>query len=168
MWEMTFMCATEQLLICVHKTAEMGLLAADKLIETTRDDNFKEKLCDSREVYKRVWMSADMLLKARDGDDSGVSDMAKVMCDMSIDFTALRDDSTDKLLEKLSKGNERGLKELEKAFSECGADADEEVVNLANVLRKLLLKEREDIDAMQGGSENEKFFFGDEPPRERV
>lgn len=163
------MCATEQLLICVHKTAEMGLTAADKLIETTRDDAFEQKLRDSREGYKRVWMSADMLLKASGGDDSGVSGMAKVMCDMSIDMTAMLDDSTDKLLEKLSKGNERGLSELENALSQYGADADPEVVRLANVLRRLLLAERADIEASQrGGIESPEYRSSSESARPRA
>ncbi|MEG0750928.1 MAG: hypothetical protein RR998_04205 [Oscillospiraceae bacterium] len=145
------MCATEQLLICIHQTAEMGAASIEKLIESSKDETFRKKLADSREQYKRIWLSADTLLKSREGDDRGISGAAKMMSNLNIELATLRDGSTARLMEMLRQGNERGLETLEKAFAEYGADADEEIVNLADVLRKKLLSERREIDNSLSG-----------------
>ncbi|MDO4566405.1 MAG: hypothetical protein Q4B42_03650 [Oscillospiraceae bacterium] len=164
------MCANEQLLIAIHKTAEMGMLSTEKIMEVSRDEALKRALSDSREEYKRIWMSADTLLKASDGDDKGVSGMAKAMTDMNIELTAASGGSTEKLLEKLSKGNERGLEELERALSEFGGGAYEETVNLAGALRSLLIRERADLDSAleEGAGPLAPEPRGEDSPRDRV
>ncbi|MEG1809035.1 MAG: hypothetical protein RR244_04225 [Oscillospiraceae bacterium] len=129
----------------------MGAASIEKLIESSKDETFRKKLADSREQYKRIWLSADTLLKSREGDDRGISGAAKMMSNLNIELATLRDGSTARLMEMLRQGNERGLETLEKAFAEYGADADEEIVNLADVLRKKLLSERREIDNSLSG-----------------
>lgn len=136
------MSSNEQLLVCVHKNAEMGKNSIEKLMSVSEDKAFNESLERDLEQYKRIWLSSDTLLKASDGDDSGVPVTTKVMSDMMVDFTALTDNSTEKLSEMLLKGVEKGLNELDQTLGGSGKHADEETKNLAHALRSFMYAER--------------------------
>ncbi|MEG2633750.1 MAG: hypothetical protein RSA97_04075 [Oscillospiraceae bacterium] len=135
----------EQLLTAIHKTSEMGKNTLNKLKEKCEDNSFLAVIDRQYEEYKRFFMSADTLLKACEGDDSGVPAGSKVMGDMMIDMASLRDKSTCHYADMVLKGTERGITELDDAMIKLSSAAKPETLNLAEALRSVLICNKSEL-----------------------
>ncbi len=135
----------EELLIAIHKNAEMGKNSLGKLREKCEDNALLGIVNEQYEEYKRIYMAADTLLKANEGDDSGVPATAKLMSDMMLDLSAMMDNSTASFADMMLKGTERGIEEIEDAMTKCADGARVEIVNLAETLHKFLLRNKSEL-----------------------
>ena len=138
------MCANEQLLIAIHKNAEMGKNTLDKLLPESKGE-IRAVLEEQLEEYKRIFMAADTLLKSMDGNDGGVPPMTKVMSDLMIEVQTLSDKTPAHLSEMVLKGIDLGIEEINSALNELQLKAKPETVNLANTLRTFLMRNKETL-----------------------
>ncbi len=136
--------ANEQLLVAIHKNAEMGKNTIDKLLPESRGE-IRSVLTKQLEEYRRIYMSADTLLKSMDGNDSGVPVMTKVMSDMMIEVQTWTDKTPAHLSEMVLKGIDMGIREINSALNELQLKAKPETVNLANTLRTTLMHNKETL-----------------------
>ena len=138
------MCANEQLLIAIHKNAEMGKNTLDKLLPECKGE-FRSVIETQLEEYKRIFMSADTLLKSMDGDDGGVPAMTKIMSDLMVEMKTMTDKTPAHLADMVLKGIDMGIEELNGALNELQLTAKPETVNLANTLRTALMHNKETL-----------------------
>lgn len=135
----------EQLLMGLHKGAEMGRNTIDKLISYVEDKPFKALLERHRKEYSRIYMSADVLLKSLDGDDGDLPAMAKAMGDLMIDMTTLTDRSTLKLAELVMKGTKKGIEQFNEDMEKYSRGASTETNNLARVYGEFLEHNQQEL-----------------------
>ncbi len=141
----------EQLLIAIHQNAEMGKTGLEKLREKCADPALLDLVNAHYEEYKRIYMAADTLLKACEGDDSGAPAAAKLMSGVMLDFAAMKDSSVANFADMMLKGTEKGLKEIDEAIAQFAGTAKTETVNLAETLRAFLLHNKSELLARING-----------------
>lgn len=136
---------TEQLLCCIHRAAEMGRENVGKLQNCATDDHFRALLARWQQDYSRYYSSADVLLKARGGDDSGLGAMSRVMGGLMTDLNLAVDGSDAHIAEMLHRGTEQGIRELGEQLDAARGIAEEEAINLGQNLYDFLLRCRSDL-----------------------
>ena len=136
------MTANEQLLVAIHKNAEMGRNTLDKLLPECRGE-IRGVIEKQHDEYRRIFMAADTLLKSMDGKDDGVPAMGKIMSDLMIEMQTLTDKSTPHIAEMVLRGVDMGIQEITDAMEKLRLQAKPETVRLAETLQKALHRNKE-------------------------
>lgn len=143
------MCANEELLIAVQRCAETGRDALDRVLPAATGE-FRREAEQRREKYKRLYMAADSLLKAGDGDDSGVPALRRAADAVRLEVKALRDRSAAGLAAALLTTTDRGLLDISTALAQLQLRARPQTVNLAAELRRELIADKEALQRWVG------------------
>ena len=139
------MSSAQQLLSCTHKNAEMGKNTMAKLLPMINDPGLKSVVQLQHDEYTRIFMSAEILLRSGGADVNGVSAVAKTMGNIMIDINTLASKSAPHIAEMLVEGTDRGIKEIDEAFTQYGVSASTEAYNLASALRDALYRNRREL-----------------------
>ncbi len=137
--------ANEELLVAIHKNAEMGKTSLEKLAEKCENHNLQELISRHHDEYKRIYLAADTLLKDCEGNDAGVPAAARMMSNMMLDLAAMKDHSTANFADMMLKGTDKGIEEIEEAIEKYGCTVKPEVLNLAKTLRSFLLQNKSEL-----------------------
>jgi len=137
----------EKLLCGIHRAAEMGRDSLARVLQSVQDEHFKNTLSEWQQRYSRYYISADVLLKASGGDDSGLGSVSRMMGDVMTDMSLLMDDSDAHIAEMLFKGTEQGIEQLSGLLQETRGSAGDEAVTLAKNMQAFLLACRSDLQA---------------------
>ena len=135
----------EELLVAIHKNAEMGKTSLEHLREKCENHDLMTLIDRHHEEYKRIYLAADTLLKDCEGNDAGVPAAAKVMSNMMLDVTAMADHSTANFADMMLKGTEKGIEEIEQAILKYGGSVKKEILNLAETLHRFLLQNKSEL-----------------------
>ncbi len=128
---------TQKLLEFIYKNAEMGRKTVEPIKNMNNSSKFQSTLDRMLSDYNEICTDADMMLK-----ESGVSEASglnigeKMMTEMSLRFSTLKDRSVPHLADMLLKGASMGVTDISKKIDEL-KNADENAVRLANRLLKM-------------------------------
>lgn len=98
-----------ELLQYVYKTADMGAVGIEAVLEYVRDPQLKKVLCDQMSEYVRCRAQAEQMLAARSDDGKGVNAIAKMSAQAMTTGKLLLDPSTSKIAEMTIQGNSMGV-----------------------------------------------------------
>ena len=137
---------TQKLLEFIYKNAEMGRKTVDPIKNMNNGQRFQETLDRMLSDYNEICTEADRLLKESGVPEaSGLNIGEKMMTEMSLRFSTMKDRSISHLADMLLKGASMGVTDISKKLEEY-KDADEGSVRLA---KRLLKMNSDTIDEMK-------------------
>lgn len=137
---------TQKLLEFIYKNAEMGRKTVDPIKNMNRDTRFQETLDRMLTDYDEICTEADLRLKEWGVPEaSGLNIGEKMMTEMSLRFSTMKDRSVPHLADMLLKGASMGVTDISKKLEEYSG-ADEGSVKLA---KRLLKMNSDTIDEMK-------------------
>lgn len=137
---------TQRLLEFIYKNSEMGRKTVDPIKNMNNDTRFQETLDRMLTDYDEICAEADLQLKNNGvSEASGLNIGEKMMTEMSLRFSTMKDRSVPHLADMLLKGASMGVTDISKKLEECKG-ADEDSVRLA---KRLLKMNNDTIDEMK-------------------
>ncbi len=98
-----------ELLQYVYKTADMGVVGIEAVLDYATDPELKKVLRDQMSEYVCCRTEAEQLLLARSDDGKGVNPIAKMSAEMMATGKLLVDPSTSSIAEMTIQGNNMGV-----------------------------------------------------------
>lgn len=128
---------TEKLLKFICKNAEMGRKTVDPIKNMNSDEKFQATLERMLADYNEIYSKADAELKKAGASEAEGLDLGeKMMTEMSLRFSTVRDKSVPHLADMLLKGASMGVTDISKKLSEF-KEASNDSVRLAKRLMKM-------------------------------
>lgn len=128
---------TEKLLKFIYKNAEMGRKTVDPIKNMNSDEKFQATLDRMLADYNEICSEADAELKKAGASEAEGLDLGeKMMTEMSLRFSTMRDRSVPHLADMLLKGASMGVTDISKRLSEF-KEASGDAVRLAKRLMKM-------------------------------
>lgn len=128
--------ANVELLNYIYQNAEMGKDTINQLIDISQDEGYKKLLQSQLEEYTSIYDRTDKKLKELDKEAKSINSFSKASTYAMINFKTLANKSPSHISEMLIQGSTMGIIDLTKKLKEY-ADADQEILSLANKLLKL-------------------------------
>ncbi|HBR01589.1 MAG TPA: hypothetical protein DD738_03170 [Ruminiclostridium sp.] len=125
-----------EMLNYICQNAEMGRDTIRQLIGISQDEEYKKSLQSQLQEYTSIYDSADKKLKELNKDAKNINSFSKVSAYAMINLKTLTDKSPSHISEMLIQGSTMGIIDLTKKLKEY-ADADQEILSIANKLLKL-------------------------------
>lgn len=137
---------TNELLMHVYQTADMGEKSTTKLINLlkNKDNKIKSILEDELKEYENYKKKSEKLLKKEKINPESLGVMAEMMSSMSMKMEVMKDNSDSAIASMLIEGFTMGTLEMNKKI-ETYKDTDKDVLNLAKDLLKTQEKEIEKL-----------------------
>lgn len=107
----------------IHKGASMGVNAIDFVLDKVEDDEFKRKLQEQYNNYKRIANKIEEIYpKYNDGNPHEVNAMTKAMTWSHIEMKTFNDHSNSKIAELLLQGVNMGIIEGRRILNKKNLD----------------------------------------------
>ena len=137
---------TQKLIEFIYKNAEMGRKTVDPIKKMNNDSDFQTALDRMLGDYDEICTEADRMLKEKcDTEGSGLNIGEKLMTEMSLRMSTIKDRTVPHLADMLLKGASMGVTDISKKLEEC-TRADEDSIRLA---KRLLKMNSDTIDEMK-------------------
>lgn len=125
-----------ELLNYIHQNAEMGKNTIGQLIGISEDEEYKKLLQTLLQEYKSIYDRTDKKLKEVNKEAKNINSFSKASTYIMINLKTLTNKTPSHISEMLIQGSTMGIIDLTKKLKEY-ADADQEILALANQLLKL-------------------------------
>lgn len=125
-----------ELLNYIYQNAEMGKNTISQLIGISQNDGYKKLLQSQLQEYTWIYDSTDKKLKEYSKEAKNINTFSKASTYAMINLKTLMNKSPSHISEMLIQGSTMGIIDLTKKLKEY-ADADQEILSLANKLLKL-------------------------------
>ena len=137
---------TQKLLEFIYKNSEMGRKTVDPVKNMNKDTEFQTALDRMLGDYDDICNEADrMLMDKCSTEAAGLNVGEKLMTEMALRMSTIKDRSVPHLADMLLKGASMGVTDISKKLEEC-KNADEDSVRLA---KRLLKMNNDTIDEMK-------------------
>ena len=137
---------TQKLLEFIYKNSEMGRKTVDPVKNMNKDTEFQTALDRMLGDYDDICNEADrMLMDKCSTEAAGLNVGEKLMTEMSLRMSTIKDRTVPHLADMLLKGASMGVTDISKKLEEC-KNADEDSVRLA---KRLLKMNNDTIDEMK-------------------
>jgi hypothetical protein len=137
---------SQKLLEFIYKNAEMGRKTVDPIKKMNNDTDFQTALDRMLGDYDEICTEADRLLKKSGvSEASGLNIGERMMTEVSLRMSTIKDRTVPHLADMLLKGASMGVTDISKKLEEC-READEDSVRLA---KRLLKMNSDTIDEMK-------------------
>ncbi|NWL86603.1 hypothetical protein DMN77_03190 [Paenibacillus sp. 79R4] len=125
-----------ELLNYIHQNAEMGKNTIGQLIGISEEEEYKKLLQTLLQEYKSIYDRTDKKLKEVNKVAKNINSFSKASTYIMINLKTLTNKTPSHISEMLIQGSTMGIIDLTKKLKEY-ADADQEILALANQLLKL-------------------------------
>ncbi|WP_069188362.1 hypothetical protein [Paenibacillus sp. GM2] len=125
-----------ELLNYIHQNAEMGKNTIGQLIGISEEEEYKKLLQTLLQEYKSIYDRTDKKLKEVNKEAKNINSFSKASTYIMINLKTLTNKTPSHISEMLIQGSTMGIIDLTKKLKEY-ADADQEILALANQLLKL-------------------------------
>lgn len=120
----------------IHQNAEMGKDTINQLIGISQDEVYKKMLRSQLQEYNMIYDSTDEKLKELNKEAKDINAFSKVSTYVMVNFKTLMNKTPSHISEMLIQGSTMGIIDITKKLKDY-ADADEEIIALANKLLQL-------------------------------
>lgn len=134
-----------ELLNFIHKNAQMGLVAIERIIDMVENENFKQVLRSQNNEYKIIYDECEERLKEEGRKVKETNPLIKVFSYININMNTLTDKSPSHISELMIRGSTMGIIDITKNIKEY-CDADVETLDLAN---RLLRFEQRNVEELK-------------------
>jgi hypothetical protein len=134
-----------ELLNFIHKNAQMGLVAIERIIDMVEDEDFKQVLRSQNNEYKIIYDECEERLKEEGRKAKETNPLIKVFSYINININTLTDKSPSHISELMIRGSTMGIIDITKNIKEY-CDADVETLDLAN---RLLRFEQRNVEELK-------------------
>ena len=137
---------TNELLMHIYQTSDMGAKSTTKLIELlkNKDNKIKKILEDELKEYEEIKKKSEKILKKEKINPKDLGIMAEMMSSMSMKMEVMKDNSDSAIASMLIEGFTMGTIEMNKKL-EAYKDTDKNIINLGKDLLKFQEKEIEKL-----------------------
>lgn len=125
-----------ELLNYIYQNAEMGKNTISQLINISQDEEYKKLLQSQLQEYTSIYDSTDRKLKEFNKEAKNINSFSKASTYVMINLKTMVNKSPSHISEMLIQGSTMGIIHITKKLKEY-ADADQEILSLANKLLKL-------------------------------
>ena len=123
----------------------MGVIGINNVVTKLKDDKFIDLLQKQKEEYSFICGVAESMLEKDDENPQEIGIMARVSTNLMSDMKIMGNDNVPKIAKMMIEGTTKGVVEIIEKLNEY-KNMDEDVVNLAEKLRKI---EEKNIDELK-------------------
>jgi hypothetical protein len=120
----------------IHQNSEMGKDTIKKLLNISKDEEYKKMLQSQLEEYNMIYDTTERKLKELNKEAKDINALSKVSTYFMINLNTLANKTSSHISEMMIQGSTMGIIDITKKLKEYKS-ADKEILDLANKLLNL-------------------------------
>lgn len=120
----------------IHQNSEMGKDTIKKLLNISKDEEYKKMLQSQLEEYNMIYDTTERKLKELNKEAKDINAFSKVSTYFMINLNTLANKTSSHISEMMIQGSTMGIIDITKKLKEYKS-ADKEILDLANKLLNL-------------------------------